>query len=308
MIVHVKSIYSFQQLGNRENQEDSRYPDSDSPSIGESAFIVCDGIGGCDDGHLASSTVCNCIGELLSLHKNTDNFPEEDFSNILKQAYKALDDVSLKFNTNLGTTLSFVAIHRGGIFTAHLGDSRIYQIRPGEGITYRSEDHSLVNALLRSGNISPDEISGHPKRNIIIRSMFSKSGTSDKDNPTVLNIKNIVPGDYILLCSDGVIDKITDEDLIALYSSSLSDENKLKQLSKICKESSDNNTAIQICIGVIDNEEEDSMLEESLEEEEDLCVNTEQITTDDEDSVHELPLTIENNQSKIRTIFSRLFQ
>lgn len=307
MIIHLKSIYSFKQLGNRESQEDSRYPDSDSPNIEEYAFLVCDGIGGCDDGLLASSTVSSCIGSLLSSHKNTNKFTEEDFSNIINHAFKSLDDVSSKFNTNLGTTLSFVAIHRGGIFTAHIGDSRIYQIRPGEGIMYRSEDHSLVNALLRSGNISPDEISGHPKRNIIIRSMFSKSGTSDKDNPTVLNIKNIDPGDYFLLCSDGVIDKITDEDLIALYSSSLSDENKLRQLSKICKESSDNNTAIQICIEQIDKEAEDNISDESFEEKE-PCVNTEQITNDDEDSVHELPLTIENNQSKIRTILSRLFQ
>lgn len=306
MIVDIDSIYSFHQLGERENQEDSRFPDVDSPNANAATFVVCDGVGGCDKGEIASSTVCNRIGETLASQKNTDAFSDEDFRYVLNQAYKALDNVSDESNKGMGTTLTFVNFNSNGVLAAHIGDSRIYQIRPNEGIIYRSEDHSLVNALLRSGNISPDEIKNHPKGNVITRCMSANDGTREKDDATVVNLQDVATGDYFLLCTDGVTAVVDEEELIELYSSDKTDEEKYNILAERCKNSSDNNTAIQIHVGLV-------TIEPQIENKEDeILENNEGTRTQKllkkEDSVHELNVSQETTQSKIKTFFTRLFK
>ena len=306
MIINIDSIYSFHQPGKRENQEDSRYPDSDNPGNDTSVFVVCDGVGGCDKGEVASSTVCKRIGEILSTHRNSDTFNDEDFKLVLSQAYDSLDQISDSSNKGMGTTLAFMALHSNGILVAHIGDSRIYQIRPGEGIIYRSEDHSLVNALLRSGNISPEEIKDHPKGNIITRCMGANDGTREKDDATVLNLQDITHGDYFLLCTDGVTGHVDEEELLELYSSEKTDEEKYHTLSVRCENSSDNNTAIQIHVGsvTIDSKEEtyDGLHQEGSE-----IVRTEKLLKRDE-SVHELSPLKENPLSKLKKLFNRLLK
>lgn len=306
MIVDIDSIYSFHQLGERENQEDSRYPDTDNPSNDNATFVVCDGVGGCDKGEVASSTVCKRIGEILSTHKNSDEFDDDDFKYVLNQAYQSLDNASDPSNKGMGTTLTFLTFHSNGVLAAHIGDSRIYQIRPDEGIIYRSEDHSLVNALLRSGNISPDDIKNHPKGNVITRCMGANDGVRDKDDATVLNLTDIATGDYFLLCTDGVTSKVDDEELLELYFSDKTDEEKYQYLAEKCRNSSDNNTAIQIHIGLvtIDPIEES---DESSREIDSESIGTQKLLNKD-DSVHELSVSQDNKYSKIKAFFNRLFK
>lgn len=306
MIIDIDTIYSFHQLGERNNQEDSRYPDIDVPNTDVAAFVVCDGVGGCEKGEIASSAVCKRIGELLSLHKNTDVFTDADFQNILNQAYKALDDISDESNEGMGTTLTFVIFHSNGVLVAHIGDSRIYQIRPEEGIIYRSEDHSLVNALLRSGNISPDEVKNHSKGNIITRCMGANDGTRGKDDATVMNLQDIAPGDYFLLCTDGVTGTVDDEELLDLYSSDKTDLDKYQILADRCKDSSDNNTAIQIHVGLVTIDAQENINEEEVDEDK-AIVRTQKLTKK-VTSVHEVSASSENIQSKIKSFLYRLFK
>ena len=305
MIIEIDSIYSFHQIGERDNQEDSRYPDTDMPSTDSSTFAVCDGVGGCDKGEVASTSVCKRIGELMSSHKNIDDFTDNNFQHILDQAYKALDKVSDKSNRGMGTTLAFLSLHSAGAMAAHIGDSRIYQIRPGEGIVYRSEDHCLVNALLRSGNLSPNEVKDHPKRNIITRCMSANDGIRERDDATVINLQDIDPGDYFLLCTDGVTGKVEEEDLIMLYSSDKSDEDKYLCLADKCKDSSDNNTAIQIHIGSVTPNPQVEIPEDSNETIDN--VRTQKITRK-ENSIHEVSAMTEKSQSKIKSFFNKLFK
>lgn len=306
MIIDIDSILSFNQLGKRENQEDSRFPNVDTPSTDVAAFVVCDGVGGCDKGEVASSTVCHRIGEILSSHKNTDDFSDECFKYVLNQAYKALDDASNESNKGMGTTLTFLAFHSNGVLAAHIGDSRIYQIRPREGIIYRSEDHSLVNALLRSGNISPEQVKDHPKGNVITRCMSANDGTREKDDATVMNLQDVAPGDYLLLCTDGVTGEVDEEELIELYSSDKTDEEKYRYLADRCKDSTDNNTAMQIHIGLVTvNPQEDTDEEATFDVHNS---NKTQRLSKKEESVHELSLTSESVQSKLKSFFNRLFK
>ncbi|MDE7420473.1 MAG: protein phosphatase 2C domain-containing protein [Muribaculaceae bacterium] len=306
MIIDIDSIFSFRQKGERDNQEDSRYPDEDKPSTGAAAFAVCDGVGGCDKGEVASATVCKKIGGLMSCHKNSDDFSDEKFQYILDQSFKALDEKSDKSNRGMGTTLTFLAFHSSGVMAAHIGDSRIYQIRPGEGIIYRSEDHSLVNALLRSGNLSPDKVKDHPKGNVITRCMNANDGTRERDEATVVNLQDIAPGDYFLLCTDGVSGKVDEEELIELYSSDRSDEEKYQYLANACKDSSDNNTAIQIHVGLVTI---DPQIESSEEEPNDDAKNvrTQKLDKKD-DSIHEISSKSNQGKSKLKSLLDKIFK
>lgn len=306
MIADIDSIYSFHQLGERDNQEDSRYPDADKPCNETAAFVVCDGVGGCDKGEVASSTVCKRIGELLMTHKNTDKFDDDDCKYVLSQAYHALDAASDPSNQGMGTTLTLLIFHANGVLAAHIGDSRIYQIRPGEGIIYRSEDHSLVNALLRSGNISPDDIMDHPNGNIITRCMGANDGVREKDDATVLNLKDIATGDYFLLCTDGVSGQIDEDELLELYFSDKSDEEKYQYLAEKCKNSSDNNTAIQIHIGLVTIDPVEDCKESANEESDSENITTQKLQKKN-DSVHELSAS-QNKHSKLKAFFNRIFK
>lgn len=303
MIVDIDSVYSFRQLGKRDNQEDSRFPDVDHPENETPVFVVCDGVGGCEKGEVASATVCESIGKTMGNHNNQDDFSDIDFQYTLRKAYDALDEASNESNKGMGTTLTFLAPHSNGVLAAHIGDSRIYQIRPDEGIIYRSEDHSLVNALLRSGNISPDQVKGHPKSNVITRCMSANDGERNRDEATVVNLQDIASGDYFLLCSDGVTSVWDDEDLIELYSSKTPDEKKIKILAERSSDSDDNNTAIQIHIGLVTLTTE---LDTEANPDEDVVL-TQQLTRKF-DNTHDLSAEPNSSGSKIKSLFSRLFK
>lgn len=304
MIIDIDSVYSFRQLGMRDNQEDSRFPDLDEPGKDNATFVVCDGVGGCEKGEVASAAVCERIGKVMDNHKNTDTFSTENFSQLLGLAYDALDEASNPSNKGMGTTLTFLTLHSDGALAAHIGDSRIYQIRPHEGIIYKSEDHSLVNALLRSGNISPEQVKNHPKSNVITRCMSANDGVRERDDATVINLDDVATGDYFLLCSDGVTAMIDDEELIELYSSDKADEEKFKYVAEKCKESSDNNTFIQIHIGLVTiNPEYAGQDSEEIDE---SVVATQQLkkryTT-----VKDVSPEREHKQSKLKSFFSKIF-
>lgn len=306
MQIDVESIYSFRQMGERDNQEDSRYPDNNAPATDNAVFVVCDGVGGCDKGEVASSTVCSKIGSMLSSHTGSDEFTDSDFRTVLNAAYDALESVSEVSNVGMGTTLTFVCFHSAGVMAAHIGDSRIYQFRPKDGIIYRSEDHSLVNALLRSGNISPDQVKDHPQSNVITRCMNANDGKRGKDDATVVNLRDIAPGDYILLCTDGVTGAVDEEDLEELYSSDKTDKEKYEWLSERCSNSDDNNTAIQIHIGMVtvdveQFDEADGNIAENR------ANNTLKLNKKD-DTVHEISASSNKGMSKIKSFLKTIFK
>ena len=141
---------------------------------------------------------------------------------------------------------------------AHIGDSRIYQVRPGHGIIYRSEDHSLVNSLVHNGIITPEQAVNHPQSNVITRYMGPKETDRDRCMATVVNTKDIQKNDYFFLCSDGVLHNLSDEELVAILSSDKSNQEKNDIIAAKSFSSSDNNTAILINVAdVIDDSNED---------------------------------------------------
>lgn len=265
MIIQLSSAYSFHQIGGRPNQEDARYPDEDVISVDQRAFAVCDGVGGSERGEVASRTVCSAINNWMkgkSLSQKV--FSTSDFQALLDSAYDALDRKARYAGDDMGTTLTFVCFHKGGCMMAHIGDSRIYQIRPEEGIIYRSDDHSLVNSLVHSGAISAEQAINHPQSNVITRCMQPTSNDEERSSATIMNTKDVMANDYFLLCSDGVLHNASDEYLAMLLKQDMTDEEKIMSLKERSATSSDNNTAILIRIKSVeldDKETTDTALE-----------------------------------------------
>jgi protein phosphatase len=259
MEIQLNAAYSFCQRGRRDYQEDSRYPDVDNTTGSQRFFIVCDGVGGCEKGEVASQTVCQAMGKAMKGVNLGIDFTNNHFHNVLDAAYHALDKIADDSNRDMGTTMTFVCFHAGGCTMAHIGDSRIYQIRPSEGIIYRSDDHSLVNSLVHNGMLTPDEANSHPQRNVITRYMEAVEADQNRCTATVMRTEDVKAGDYFLLCTDGVLHCISDDELQLLLLSDKSDEEKMKELAGICLDSEDNNTAWLISIqSVTPTEEADS--------------------------------------------------
>lgn len=259
MKIKLRQPYSFCQLGDRDGQEDARYPDTDIPAAPCSVFVVCDGVGGRAKGEVASRIVADALGESMDSLNSEGNLTDRDLEKALAVAYDKLEKNATGNNREMATTMTVVAFHAGGAMCAHIGDSRIYQVRPGAGVIYRSEDHSLVNELVHAGVINPEEAKDHPQSNVITRCLTCRSDKRYKDGATVAHISDIKAGDYFFLCSDGVLHFLDDDYLVSILSSDVTDKDKIDTIARICRHSSDNNTAYLIGIDGVTHDDGDDV-------------------------------------------------
>lgn len=288
MKVTTAAGYSFHQLGERDNQEDSRFPDANVSQPGQMFFVVCDGVGGSAKGELASGIVAERFGKKLKKMNFEEEFTDDKLLQVLDDAYMALDKAANEENFDMGTTMTMICFHSKGCVMAHIGDSRIYHIRPQVGIIYRSEDHSLVNQMVRFGQLSPEDAINHPHRNIITRCMGPTNPDQRRSMATVLHSNNIKAGDYMVLCSDGVNSCVTDTELIELLELPVSDQEKVALLAQRCAGSSDNNTAWVVRVDSVElTEEEEQALKEVrvLHEGDTMPINSMMISMSELESV-----------------------
>jgi hypothetical protein len=116
----------------------------------------------------------------------------------------------------MGTTMTVALVdaREGTIAFGHVGDSRGYRVRDGE-LEQLTDDHSLVGELVRSGRLSPEEAESHPQRAVITRALGTEPDV-DVDTFTV----EAEPGDVYLLCSDGLTDMVSADQILALVEGS----------------------------------------------------------------------------------------
>lgn len=259
MQIFLKQARSFHQLGQRSNQEDARFPDTDFPPADQRVFVVCDGVGGHDCGERASSTVCRGFAEYTSDERPDLAYRVKDFQYALGHAYQALyDEIESTGVTNMATTLTFAFFHANGVTLAHMGDSRIYQIRPGMGVIYRSNDHSLVGELVRNGDMTQEEADSSELNNVITRCITAVPDDQDFPKATIYESNDVQPGDIFLLCTDGVLHSLPEADLITFLSNKhASLEDKITLLAAESESSTDNNTAYLIEVDRVINERSD---------------------------------------------------
>ena len=234
MDISIGKPLSFREIGNKDNQEDYVFPSPQVVGEQDKVFIVCDGMGGHSHGEVASSTVATALGTFMKSHYPADGLLTKAlFDEGMQYAYSQLNSVDDGAVKKMGTTLTFVGLHKEGCFCAHIGDSRIYIVRPSENrIIYRSEDHSLVNDLIRAGELLPEEAASYPHKNVITRAMQPNQEKSAKAE--VRNISDVQSGDYVFLCSDGILENLSDEMLISILSSNVEDSKKLDAIKNEC--------------------------------------------------------------------------
>ncbi len=254
----ISQPHFFSEIGKRVSQEDSVYPANPSPD--DKLFMVCDGMGGYEHGEIASSVVCNSIASFFKSTKK-EEFSFQKFQRSLAFAYDELDkkDEESEEKGKMGTTLTFLYLAEDKAYIAHVGDSRVYHIRTAEGqsyIVHKTFDHSLVNELLRDGIITEEEAAGHPNKNIITRSI---QPTPAKRTDADLYIsEDVLPGDYFFMCSDGVLESVSDDVLVEILSEDLSDADKLEKIKDLCKSGSrDNNSAYLVHVEEVSEKNND---------------------------------------------------
>ena len=264
--------YQILEFGKRKDaegnphQEDSIYPPLGIDASKSRLFMVCDGMGGHEAGEVASRTVCDAISQsiLNDGHDEDRIFTRMDLLEALDSAYIALDEKDNGAEKKMGTTLALLKFHNDGATIAHIGDSRLYQIRPGETeketeILFMTEDHSLVNSLVKAGEMTPEEARHSKQRNIITRAM--QPGV-DRCEADITLITDIRPGDYFYLCSDGMLEQDEMEDGSALkriFSNEIpTPEEKVKILQGATANNSDNHSAYIIHVLKVDREQGNS--------------------------------------------------
>ncbi|MHB8133534.1 MAG: PP2C family protein-serine/threonine phosphatase [Anaerolineaceae bacterium] len=196
--------------------------------------VLCDGIGGHKAGEIAADLAVNHISQVVA--ESDGKFPLETLEKGIQLANQAIfqeanNDIGKQ---GMGSTTACVWLIGNKLFTATVGDSRIYLIR-GDRIRQLSIDHTWLQDALDNGLITPEQMEGHPNRHVIRRYLgapqppevdFRMRLANGETNQQMLENqgKPLIEGDRILLCSDGLTDLVSDAEIMEAFSTS--DEKK----------------------------------------------------------------------------------
>jgi protein phosphatase len=189
----------------RQQNEDSFFVDSS-----RGLFLVADGMGGHAGGELASRLAVELVSKELSGVFAQPNAPTmaplESLVQAVEMACAVIFHVSREYPQleGMGTTFTGVLLEDNRLHLAHVGDSRAYLYRHGEVIQL-SQDHSLVQEMIRAGQMTPEEAKISRYRHVITRSVGFEAQV--EVDATVLPLRE---GDIVMLCSDGLVNLVED--------------------------------------------------------------------------------------------------
>ena len=226
----------------RTNNQD--YANQYKNKAGKSMVFLADGMGGHRAGNIASEMAVTDLGAAwVATEISTINEVREWFAENLEKENQQIHRIGQdEEHKGMGTTLEAVAVIDDQVLFAHVGDSRIGLVRNGEYHQLTS-DHSLVNALLKAGQITEEEAAHHPQRNIITQSI----GQKDELQPD-FGMVTVEAGDFIVINSDGLTNMISGDEIRDIVVSNLSVEEKAKTLVRFANNAGglDNITVVLI--------------------------------------------------------------
>lgn len=248
----------FDKNGNP-HQEDALFPEYGRCTPEDRVFVLCDGMGGHDNGEVASSVVCTALPRsvMRQLRMGSGSFRESIFDSALQDAYNALDVNDTGSPKKMGTTMAFLCLYEKGYFMAHIGDTRIYHIRPGDDegstqIIFSTTDHSLVNKLVASGKMSLEEATASTHRHVITRAMQPHMDVRPAADVEISS--DIRSGDYFLMCTYGMLENLSDRRIKRIFSRlGGNDANKVRELLAASANNRDNHSAIIVHIEEVMN-------------------------------------------------------
>ncbi|MDY0396327.1 Stp1/IreP family PP2C-type Ser/Thr phosphatase [Virgibacillus halophilus] len=172
--------------------------------------LIADGMGGHQAGDVASQMTADSMQEKWRhVCVNSPAESEKWLGSVLKEINQDVFAYSLENEEcrGMGTTIVTAVCSEEFITIGHVGDSRCYLYADGK-LNQITEDHSLVNELVRSGEISKEDAKYHPRKNVVLKAL----GTEKLVKPDIQSIY-WKKGDKLLLCSDGLTDKIDDDEM-----------------------------------------------------------------------------------------------
>jgi protein phosphatase len=137
----------------------------------------------------------------------------------------------------MATTLTLCVVQNDNVLLAHIGDSKIFFIRNGY-VHYLSEDHSLVNEMVKNGLLTSEDAKTHPKRNVITKAVTADGGHIPAEIKVIGNVQD---GDLIFLCTDGVTEAIDEQEIANLLVDSRNDREKIDFIQSRCQAASKDN-------------------------------------------------------------------
>ncbi|MDJ0941359.1 MAG: protein phosphatase 2C domain-containing protein [Woeseiaceae bacterium] len=174
-------------------------------------LLVFDGMGGHSDGARAAETALDVVQDRFMNSK----LPILDPQGFLYMALAAAHDAVVELGTDVAVdfrpraTCAICLVQESGSFWAHIGDSRIYQLRDLE-VLQRSRDHSHVEVLIQEGAITEEEAQDHPMRNFVECCL---GGDRPVPDMSITSRMPLEKGDVLLACSDGLWSGLTDADM-----------------------------------------------------------------------------------------------
>ncbi|MFL6284084.1 MAG: PP2C family protein-serine/threonine phosphatase [Pyrinomonadaceae bacterium] len=210
-------------------------------------FAVADGVGGAQAGEVASQTAIEVLTEAFTNHG-----AGEDAEDLMEIAIQRANDSIYRLSREqpkfamMATTI--VALHVEGLraTVGHVGDSRLYRLKPDGQLQRETDDHSLVEEEVRAGRMTPEQALNHPGRNVISRALGAEASVE-----VDLRSFEVESGTLFLLCSDGITRHIPDEQLASILRSARDLEAACAELKRVCYErgAEDNLTAVLVRVG-----------------------------------------------------------
>ena len=206
--------YSVTDVGRQRNQNQDYVFSSEMP-IGPlpNLFIVADGMGGHKAGEFASKSAVETIVNEVNSSKETKTV--KVLSQAIAAANKRVRERSLSDDifSGMGTTLVACCFEDDCMTVANIGDSRLY-IADGKGIRQGTTDHSLVEEMVKMGELQRKDARLHPEKNIITRAV----GVMDSVDADFFEVDDLHDGDVVLMCSDGLSNMLEDNEMAGIIS------------------------------------------------------------------------------------------
>ena len=273
MKIKIKAPLGISEKGKLAVQCNSFFPHLANVKASDHVFVLCDGVTGHAHSEVASAVVAQALGEWMNARVDfSQQLTGVTVRRAVVHAQEQLDTTYSRFEPSrypMGTTMAMLAIGNFGVAAAHIGNSRVYHLRPSRRETlYRSRDHSLVNDLFAAGRLTRAEADASAKKNVLTRAMLPSPCNAAV--PDVAFITDIQAGDYFILCCDGITSVLSDKKLKdVLCNSKLSNAQKLASLKMLTDTVPANHSILLIEVESVEKEEGDHLL-----------VNTERLMCD----------------------------
>lgn len=208
----------------RDMNQDCYYVSKNSDEV--KLCILADGMGGYTGGEIASNLAVNSVKNYIYNNYSKIKLETDEIINFLKNATQYANMIIYEKTREIteleemGTTLEILMIVDDKLYISHIGDSRIYKIKNSK-IRQITKDHSYVEKLINDGKITKEEAKVHPQKNILTKAL----GCTAYIEPDLL-IENLEENDIILICSDGLTNMLTDEEIVKIIKENPDNPNK----------------------------------------------------------------------------------